>query len=58
MKTLLVVNQPSSNLTMNPIRFSAFDITRQVFYKSSLSVGLVNLKPIVENRLPREMLDP
>lgn len=31
-------------------RFSTFDVTRQVFYASKLSFGIVNLKPIVENR--------
>ena len=32
------------------LRFSTFDVTKQVFYRSSLSMGLVNLKPIVDNR--------
>jgi hypothetical protein len=32
------------------IRFSTFDVSRQVFFRSKLSVGIVNLKPIVDNR--------
>jgi hypothetical protein len=32
------------------IRFSSFDVTRQVFFASKLSIGIVNLKPIVDNR--------
>ncbi|KAK9893440.1 HIT-like protein [Cystobasidium minutum MCA 4210] len=40
------------------LRFSAFDVTRQVFYQSKLSFAIVNLKPIVDNHvlvIPRRL---
>jgi len=33
------------------LRFSTFEVTKQVFFKSKLSLGLVNLKPIVDNHV-------
>jgi hypothetical protein len=32
------------------LRFSSFDVTRQAFFRSSLSMGIVNLRPIVDQR--------
>lgn len=33
---------------MSVAKFSTFDISRQIFYRSTLSYALVNLKPIVK----------
>lgn len=43
---------PSSMAAQAALRFSTFEVTKQVFFKSKLSLGLVNLKPIVDNREP------
>jgi HIT domain len=34
----------------SPLFFSTIDVTRQVFYRTSLSFAIVNLKPIVPGR--------
>lgn len=50
---LEAITVAGSYLTMTApgvLRFSAFDVTRQVFYQSKLSFAIVNLKPIVDNR--------
>ena len=36
--------------TVKTILFSSVDVTRQVFYRTSLSYAIVNLKPIVPGR--------
>jgi len=33
------------------LRFSSFDVTRQAFFRSSLSMGIVNLRPIVDQHV-------
>lgn len=40
----------ASMAATSAFRFSTFDVTRQVFFASKLSFGVVNLKPIVDNR--------
>ncbi|KAL7007194.1 Dinucleoside triphosphate hydrolase [Cystobasidiomycetes sp. EMM_F5] len=32
-------------------KFSTFEVTKQVFFRSKLSFGIVNLKPIVDNHV-------
>lgn len=41
---------PSDLPMTQPLLFSTFDVTRQVFFRSRLSFGLVNLKPILPGR--------
>lgn len=47
---ITVHHLPSDMAAAGAFRFSTFDVTRQVFYASKLSYGIVNLKPIVDNR--------
>lgn len=35
---------------MNTILFSTIEVTRQVFYRTSLSYAIVNIMPIVPGR--------
>lgn len=35
---------------MTPFLFSTFEVTTQIFYRASLSVAIVNLKPLVPGR--------
>jgi hypothetical protein len=37
----------------NVLLFSTIEVTRQVFYRTSLSYAIVNLKPIVPGRKQR-----
>lgn len=39
-----------ANVAAGPFRFASFSIVNQVFFQSSLSLGLVNLKPLVPGR--------
>lgn len=44
---------------MTPFLFSTFEVTTQIFYRASLSVAIVNLKPLVPGRKDfAKRLDP
>ena len=42
---------PTTAAASHALRFSQFDVTRQAFFRSKLSMGIVNLRPIVDQRV-------
>ena len=45
-----VLGSRSLSATMSNLLFSTIDVTRQAFYRTSLTCAIVNLKPIVPGR--------
>ncbi|CEQ39180.1 SPOSA6832_00707, partial [Sporobolomyces salmonicolor] len=44
-------------MSLNALRFAAFKVPNQVFYQSTLSAGIVNLKPLVPGPPTPEVSD-